>query len=71
VDGLSTPDAHLNYLNLESNQGITAQGYGPLINLIYWANVVGELIDGYGGWRGFCVHDKAWEGKLNLVAWSI
>jgi hypothetical protein len=68
VDGLSTPGIHVRYLNLESNPGITAQGYGALINLINRANVVGERTGGYGEWRGFCVHDKAWEGKLNLVS---
>jgi hypothetical protein len=68
VDGLSTPGIHLSELNLESNPGITAQGYGALLNLINRANVVGEDMFSYSPWCGFCVDDKAWEGKLNLVS---
>jgi hypothetical protein len=68
VGGLSTPDTHVCYLDLESNPGITAQGYGALIHLINRANVVGENNSGHSQWRGFCVDDKAWEGKLNLVS---
>jgi hypothetical protein len=68
VDGLSTPGTHLSKLNLESNPGITAQGYGALFNLINRAKVVG-CFDFFGHkWIGFCVDDKAWEGKLNLVS---
>jgi hypothetical protein len=64
VDGLSTPGNHLNMLNLESNPGITAQGYGALLNLINRTNVIAPF---YGVWSGFIVDDKAWEGKLNMV----
>jgi hypothetical protein len=66
VDGLSTPGSHLHRLNLEWNLGITAQGYGTLLNLINRTNVYGGRCG--HGWIGFCVDDKAWEGKLNLVA---
>jgi hypothetical protein len=68
VDGLSTPGTHLNKLNLESNPGITAQGYMALFNLINRTNVVGHVSVRYGEWRGFRVHDKAWKGALNLVS---
>jgi hypothetical protein len=68
VDGLSTCGTHLRELNLESNPGITAQGYGALLNLINWADVVGQVNVRKGLWLGFIVDDKAWEGKLNLVA---
>jgi hypothetical protein len=66
VDGLSTPSTHLRRLNLESNPGITAQGYGALLSLINRANVVGYA--NYSEWIGFCLDDKAWEGELNLVS---
>jgi hypothetical protein len=66
VDGLSTPDNHLNFLNLESNPGISAQGYGALFDRIYRANVVCYLVCHER--RRFRVDDKAWEGKLNLVS---
>jgi hypothetical protein len=68
VDGLSTPYTHVGYLNLESNPGITAQGYGALMNLINQTNIVGHVSFSDGEWRGFSVDDKAWEGKLNLVS---
>jgi hypothetical protein len=70
VDGLSTPDTCLGYLNLESNPHITAQGYGALMNLINRDNAVGEVFGSHSKarWRGFCLEDKAWEGKLNLVS---
>jgi hypothetical protein len=68
VDALSTRGNHLNYLNLDSNPGISAQGYGALLNLINQANLIGEYIDMFGEWFGFCVDDKVWEGKLNLVS---
>jgi hypothetical protein len=70
VDGLSTtPDYKLGCLNLGSNPGISAQGYGALFNHINVANVVGYFpCDFRGKWHGFCLDDKAWEGKLNLVA---
>jgi hypothetical protein len=59
VDVFPTPDTHFSLLNLESNPDITAQGYDALFNLIN------------GGLRRsmmrFCVDDKAWEAKLNLV----
>jgi hypothetical protein len=67
VDGLSIPGTHLEYLNLESNLGITVPHYGARFDLINRANVVGYL-NICDGWRGFCVHDKAWEGELNLVS---
>jgi hypothetical protein len=67
VNGLSIPGTHLNYLNLVSNPGITAQGYGALLNLMNRANVVGFGASG-GRWIGFCVDDRAWEAKLNLVS---
>jgi hypothetical protein len=67
VDGLSTtPGSHLSELNLESNPGISAQCYGALLNLINRANVIGSV--SYNKWNGFCVDDKVWEGKLNLVS---
>jgi hypothetical protein len=68
VDGLSTPGAYLFRLNLESNPGITAQGYGALFDLINRANIVGSFDYLYDVWRGFCVDEKAWEGKLNLAS---
>jgi hypothetical protein len=68
VDGLSTPGIHLGHLNLESNPGITAQGYDAVFNLINRANVIGEFRRSLDGWIAFCVDDKAWEGKLNLVS---
>jgi hypothetical protein len=70
VDGLSTPGAHFNDLNLESNPGITAQGYGALLNFINRANVYDDHYGGRYGhdWIRFCVDDKAWECKLNLVS---
>jgi hypothetical protein len=68
VDGLSTPGIHFDYLNLESNPCITAQGYDALLNLINRANVVGYVSVHFGEWRGFCVPDKAWEVELNLVS---
>jgi hypothetical protein len=64
ADGLSTPGTHLDYLNLDSNPGISAQGYDVLLNLINQANVISTV----SRWHGFRVEDKAWEGKLNLVA---
>jgi hypothetical protein len=66
ADGLSTPGTHVGTLELESNPGITAQGYGALLNLINRANVVGHDIFGNG--CGFRVDDKAWADKLNLVS---
>jgi hypothetical protein len=66
VDGLSTPGNHLNFLNLESNPGICAQGYGALLNLMDRANVVSYGT--FNAWHGFVVDDMAWEGKLNLVS---
>jgi hypothetical protein len=68
VDGLSTPDTHLECLELDSNPGITAQGYDALFNLINLANVVGGFNHRLREWIGFRVDDKAWEGKLNLVS---
>jgi hypothetical protein len=67
VDGLSTPGTHLSMLNLESNPGITARGYGALFNLINRTNAIG-YVPTDDEWIGFCVDDKAWEGKLNLVS---
>jgi hypothetical protein len=68
VDGLSTPGTRLHCLNLESNPGISAQGYGTLVNLINRANVVGCFDSLPSKWTGFRLDDKAWEGKLNLVS---
>jgi hypothetical protein len=66
VDGLSTPGTRLSYLNLESNPDISAQGNRALLNLINRTNVYGGR---YGHqWIRFCVDDKAWEYKLNLVS---
>jgi hypothetical protein len=67
ADGLSTPGTHVGTLELESNPGITAEGYGALFDLINRADIVGDvLLD--DEWHGIVVDDKAWEGKLNLVA---
>jgi hypothetical protein len=66
VDGLSTPGIHLDYLNLECNPGITAQGYDALFNFINRADVVDYGI--FNKAYRFSVDDKAWEGKLNLVS---
>jgi hypothetical protein len=68
VDWLSTPDSHVDSLILESNPGITAQGYGALLNLINRTNVIGNVRGRFGLWSGLHVHDKAWEGKLCLEA---
>jgi hypothetical protein len=84
VDGLSTPGTSLDYLdadftvnphvtilNLESNPGITSQGYGALFNLVNRANVVGiGRVNRFcrRRRRGLCVDDKTWEGELNLVS---
>jgi hypothetical protein len=68
VDGLSTPGTHVNIMQLLFNPGITAQGYGALLNLINRANVVGDFHSFLEEWIGFSVDDKAWEGKLNLVS---
>jgi hypothetical protein len=38
-----------------------------LLNLMNRANVVGFGASG-GRWIGFCVDDRAWEAKLNLVS---
>jgi hypothetical protein len=67
VDGLSTPGIHLGCLNLSSNPGITAQGYDALFNLVNRTNVIGNC-GRSGVFCQFCVDDKAWEGKLNLVS---
>jgi hypothetical protein len=67
VDGLSTTGSHLESLYLDSNPGITDQGYGALFDLINRANVVGGFHSLARNWIGFCVDDKALEGKLNLV----
>jgi hypothetical protein len=64
VDGLSASGTHLRWLELTSNPGITAQGYGALLNIINRANVVGYV----NVPSGFIVDDKAWEGKLNFVS---
>jgi hypothetical protein len=66
VDRLSTPGIHLGSLNLDSNPGITAQGYGALLNLINRANVI-SYYELPSGKSCVCLDDKAWEGKLNLV----
>jgi hypothetical protein len=67
VVGLSTPGARLHCLKLDSNPGISAQGYGALFNLINQADLVGHF--GITAQQAvFCVDDKAWEGKLNLVS---
>jgi hypothetical protein len=63
VDGLSTRGTHLRTLNLESNPGITARGYGALLNLINQTEVIG-----YVKRCRFCVDNKVWQGKLNLVS---
>jgi hypothetical protein len=68
VDGLSTPGTYLNMLDLESNPGITDQGYGALLNLTNQANVVGHVNARYREWSGLYVDDKAWMSKLNLVS---
>jgi hypothetical protein len=65
-DGLSTPGTHLRMLDLESNPGITAQGYDALLNLINRANVLGY--GAFNKWHGFRVDDKVWEGNLNLLS---
>jgi hypothetical protein len=67
VDGLSTPGTHLDYLNLDSNPGISAQGYDALLNLINQANVV-SLASRWDEETGFRLENKAWQGKLNLVS---
>jgi hypothetical protein len=66
VDGLSTPGTRLSYLNLESNPGITAQGYGALLNLSNRANVIGNVTL-YNRYQPF-VDEKAWEDKIRLVS---
>jgi hypothetical protein len=68
VDGLSTPGTRLHCLNLESNPGISCQGYGALANLVNRANVVGSFDSFPSKWIGFCLDDKSWEGKLNLLS---
>jgi hypothetical protein len=70
VDGLSTSGAHLSTLNLESNPGITARGYGALFNLINQTKVIGYtfVLPSNGKSRRFCLDDKAWEGELTLVS---
>jgi hypothetical protein len=68
VDGLSTSGTHLSMLDLASNPGITAQGYGALLNLINRAIVVGHDQPLIGEWSGFCIDDKAWESELHLVS---
>jgi hypothetical protein len=67
VDGLPTAGIHLDYLNLELNPGISAQGYGALFNLVNQANVFSRVTRCYFP-RGFHLEDKAWEGKLNLLS---
>jgi hypothetical protein len=71
VDVLSTPGTQLRWLNLESNPGITDQGYGALFNLINRTNPIDYVPrdEWIGEWIGFCVDDKVWEGKLNLVSY--
>jgi hypothetical protein len=54
-------------LNLESNPDITAQAYGALFNLCNRTNAVG-YVPTDDEWIRFCVDEKAWEGKLNLVS---
>jgi hypothetical protein len=65
VDGLSMPGTHLKRLNVESSPGITARGYGALLTLVNRSNVVGRCEVRR---RVFCLDDKVWEGKLNLVS---
>jgi hypothetical protein len=67
VHALSLPQCctTLIYLNLESNPGITDQGYGALLNLVNRVDLVGHP-SGFE-WIACCVDDKAWEGELNLL----
>jgi hypothetical protein len=63
ADGLSSTYGTQS-LTLDSNPGITSEGYDALFRLVKGENVV------YGPhWSTkFCVDDKALEGKLNLVS---
>jgi hypothetical protein len=66
VDGLSTPGTHLDAMCVESNPGITDQGYGALLNLVNQDDKVGHSFE--GRWIACFVDDAAWEGELNLVS---
>jgi hypothetical protein len=71
VDGLSTRGTHLSKLNLESNPGITAQGYGALLNLINGTNAVGSVYlfsTWYGQDKKAWEEAKGWEDKIRLVS---
>jgi hypothetical protein len=69
VDGLSTYGSHLHLLDLESNPGISAQGYGALFNLINRTNVIEHVsLCKWDEPDESCVDKSAWEGKLNLVS---
>jgi hypothetical protein len=69
VDGLSTPGIYLDHLNLESNPGITAQGYGALLNLSNQANVIEHVsLCKWDERDEHFVDEKAWEAKIHLVS---
>jgi hypothetical protein len=69
VGSLSTGGTHLSTLKLESNPGITAQGYGALFNVINQANVIDHVsLCKWDERDESCVDEKSWEAKIRLVS---
>jgi hypothetical protein len=65
AEALRAPYMNLEMLKLCLNPDISAQGYGSLLSLVNRSNAIDKWTDPIST---FCVDDKHWEAKLNLVS---